>query len=214
MDGVFLRGRTCHHGGPRKPDHWLSDTGRLSSATRARALARTVYLARSCPDWEEQADRVRAVLRGVWRASSLVECVKQRGADGSRREHRKITQGLPGLKAACFSVGADAADRLAPPGDREGREGIRADRGLPGEFRGVDGTSAAPPAGDQPPRRLRRGRRPVRLGQARRLGRRRGVDGGPVRARISRSRCDARQGGDGPPPPRVNISKSSRPARG
>ena len=49
--------------------------GRLSAATRAWALARTVQLSKSCPDWPEQAERVRAVLRGVWRASSLVECV-------------------------------------------------------------------------------------------------------------------------------------------
>ena len=44
--------------------------------------------------------------------------------------------------------------------------------------------AAAVPAGDQPPRRVRRRRRALRLGQARRLGRRRGSDGGPVRARI------------------------------
>jgi hypothetical protein len=74
----------------RQPD-------RLSSATRAWALARTVYLAKSCPDWEEQADRVRAVLRGVWRASSLVECVNS-VARMQQARHRKMTQGLMDLK--------------------------------------------------------------------------------------------------------------------
>lgn len=49
--------------------------GRLSAVTRAWALARTVQLSKSCPGWPEQAGRVRAILRGVWRASSLVECV-------------------------------------------------------------------------------------------------------------------------------------------
>ena len=44
--------------------------------------------------------------------------------------------------------------------------------------------AAAVPAGDQPPRRVRRRGRAFRLGQARRLGRRRGVDGGPVRPRV------------------------------
>ena len=44
--------------------------------------------------------------------------------------------------------------------------------------------AAAVPAGDQPARGVRRRRRAVRLGQARRLGRRRGRDGGPVRARV------------------------------
>ena len=44
--------------------------------------------------------------------------------------------------------------------------------------------AAAVPAGDQPPRRVRRRGRALRLGQARRLGRRRGGDGGPVRARV------------------------------
>ena len=49
----------------------------------------------------------------------------------------------------------------------------------------LDRAAAAVPAGDQPPRRVRRRRRALRLGQARRLGRRRGRDGRPVRARVS-----------------------------
>src|SRR5260370_244190 len=41
--------------------------GRLSAATRAWALVRTVQLTKACPDWRDEAGRVRAVLRGVWR---------------------------------------------------------------------------------------------------------------------------------------------------
>ncbi len=87
---------------------------------------------------------------------------------------------------ALFSfIGATPRTDWLPPEIEKDEKGFVRTGAVPGEFRGVDGTSAALPAGDQPPRRLRRGRRPVRLGQARRLGRRRGVDGGPVRARIS-----------------------------
>ena len=77
--------------------------GRLSSATRAWALARTVQLAKSCPDWEKQADRVRAVLRGVWRASSLVECVNS-VARMQQARHRKMTQGLLDLKRLYWNL--------------------------------------------------------------------------------------------------------------
>src|SRR5206468_12237050 len=67
--------------------------GRASAATRAWALARTVQLSKSCPDWEGQAVRVRAALRGAWRASSLVECVNS-VARMQQARHRKMTQGL------------------------------------------------------------------------------------------------------------------------
>ena len=129
----------------------------------------------------------------------------------SRSSHKTGERGRS-RPPPCSASSVDAADRPAPPGDPEDDKGF-GDWVLPGEFRGVDGTSAAPPPGDQPPRRLRRRPRPVRLGAARRLGRRRGVHGGPVRARISASRCDARQGGDGPPPPPRQHLESSRPAR-
>ena len=76
---------------------------RLSAATRAWALARTVQLARSCPDWPEQARRVRAVLRGVWRASSLVECVNG-VARMQQARHRKMTQGLLDLKRLYWNL--------------------------------------------------------------------------------------------------------------
>jgi hypothetical protein len=76
---------------------------RLSAATRAWALARTVQLSKSCPDWPEQAVRVRAVLRGVWRASSLVECVNS-VARMQQARHRKMTQGLLDLKRLYWNL--------------------------------------------------------------------------------------------------------------
>jgi hypothetical protein len=66
---------------------------RLSAATRAWALARTVQLTKACSDWRDESRRVRAVLRGVWRASSLVECVNS-VARMQQARHRKMTQGL------------------------------------------------------------------------------------------------------------------------
>jgi hypothetical protein len=77
--------------------------GRLSAATRAWALARTVQLSKSYPDWPEQAGRVRAVLRGVWRASSLVECLNS-VARMQQARHRKMTQGLLDLKRLYWNL--------------------------------------------------------------------------------------------------------------
>src|SRR6185503_4241018 len=76
---------------------------RLSAPTRAWALARTVQLAGSCPDWEEQAARVRAVLRGAWRASSLVECVNS-VVRMQQARHRKMSQGLLDLKRLYWNL--------------------------------------------------------------------------------------------------------------
>ena len=76
---------------------------RLSAATRAWALARTVQLTKACPDWRDEARRVRAVLRGVWRASSLVECVNS-VAPMQQARHRKMTQGLLDLKRLYWNL--------------------------------------------------------------------------------------------------------------
>jgi hypothetical protein len=76
---------------------------RLSAATRAWALARTVQLTKARPDWEGDAKRVRAVLRGVWRASSLVECVNS-VARMQQARHRKMTQGLLDLKRLYWNL--------------------------------------------------------------------------------------------------------------
>jgi len=88
--------------------------GRLSAATRAWTLARTVQLSKSCPDWPEQAGRVRALLRGVWRASSLVECVNS-VARMQQARHRKMTQGLLDLKRLYWNL------RRFRTGRRKGR---------------------------------------------------------------------------------------------
>jgi hypothetical protein len=82
---------------------WLDREGlrrppwRLSAATRAWALVRTVQLTKASPAWRDDARRVGAVLRAVWRASSLVECVN-RVARMQQARHRKMTQGLLDLK--------------------------------------------------------------------------------------------------------------------
>lgn len=76
---------------------------RLSPATRAWALVRTVQLTKASSDWREEARRVRAVLRGVWRASSLVECVNS-VARMQQARHRKMTQGLLDLKRLYWNL--------------------------------------------------------------------------------------------------------------
>jgi hypothetical protein len=76
---------------------------RPSSATGAWALARTVQLTKACPDWSDEARRVRTVLRGVWRASSLVECVNS-VARMQQARHRKMTQGLLDLKRLYWNL--------------------------------------------------------------------------------------------------------------
>jgi hypothetical protein len=76
---------------------------RLSAATRAWALVRTVQLTKACPAWREDARRVRAVLRGIWRASSLVECVNS-VARMQQARHRKMTQELLDLKRLYWNL--------------------------------------------------------------------------------------------------------------
>ena len=70
---------------------------RLSPTTRAWAWVRTVQLTKACPEWREDARRVGAVLRGVWRASRLVECVHPVARMRQARP-RKRTQGFLDLK--------------------------------------------------------------------------------------------------------------------
>jgi hypothetical protein len=77
--------------------------GRQSAATRGWALVRTVQLTKSCRHWRDEAGRVRAVLRGVWRASSLVECVNS-VARMQQARHRKMTQGLLDLKRLYWNL--------------------------------------------------------------------------------------------------------------
>ena len=81
----------------------LSESTPGSAATRAWALARTVQLAKAEPHWQELAGRVREVLRGVWRASSLVECINS-VARMHQGRHRKMTQGLLDLKRLYWNL--------------------------------------------------------------------------------------------------------------
>jgi len=76
---------------------------RLSAATRVWASVRTVQLTKACPDWREEARRVGAVLRGVWRASSLVECVNS-VVRMQQARHRRMTQGLLDLKRLYWNL--------------------------------------------------------------------------------------------------------------
>jgi hypothetical protein len=76
---------------------------RLSAVTRAWALARTVQLTKACSEWRDEAERVRAVLRGVWRASSLVECLNS-VARMQQARHRKMTQELLDLKRLYWNL--------------------------------------------------------------------------------------------------------------
>jgi hypothetical protein len=82
---------------------WHRQPWRLSAATRVWASVRTVQLTKACPDWCAEAERVRAVLRGVWRASSLVECVNS-VARMQQARHRKMTQELLDLKRLYWNL--------------------------------------------------------------------------------------------------------------
>jgi hypothetical protein len=74
-----------------------------ATATRAWALARTVQLEKTSGQWRVWAKQVSGVLRGVWRASSLVECVNS-VARMQQSRHRKMTQGLLDLKRLYWNL--------------------------------------------------------------------------------------------------------------
>ena len=87
--------------------------GRLWAATRARASIRAARLTQACPDWGAGSRQAAAALRGVGRASGLVECVKSvRMTAGA---HRGMTRGLLGLKRLYWDL------RGFRTGRREGR---------------------------------------------------------------------------------------------
>ncbi len=74
-----------------------------AAAARGLALARVVQLEKTSPGWREQAAEVHRVLRGVWRASSLVECVNS-VARMQQARHRKMSQGLLDLKRLYWNL--------------------------------------------------------------------------------------------------------------
>lgn len=67
------------------------------------ALARVVQLSKACPDWPAEWRRVTVVLRGAWRASSLVECLNS-VARMQQARHRRMTQGLLDLKRLYWNL--------------------------------------------------------------------------------------------------------------
>jgi hypothetical protein len=87
---------------------------RRSAGTEVLALVQTVFLTKACSDWRIEAGRVEGVLRGVWRASSLVECVNS-VARMQQARHRKMTQGLLDLKRLYWNL------RRFRTGRRKGR---------------------------------------------------------------------------------------------
>ncbi len=65
-----------------------------SDRTRIWALVRVLWLDQVCPDWRIRPNAsIPQVLDGVWRASSLMECLN-RVARMRQSRHRKMTQGL------------------------------------------------------------------------------------------------------------------------
>jgi hypothetical protein len=76
---------------------------RLSAATRAWASVRTIQLTKACSDWPAEVGRIRTVLRSVWRASSLVECVNS-VARMQQARHRRMTQELLDLKRLYWNL--------------------------------------------------------------------------------------------------------------
>jgi hypothetical protein len=85
-----------------------------AAAARGLALARVVQLEKTSPEWRDQAAAVHRVLRGIWRASSLVECVNS-VARVQQTRHREMTQGLLDLKRLYWNL------RQFRTGDRKGR---------------------------------------------------------------------------------------------
>jgi hypothetical protein len=62
-----------------------------------------VQLEKTSPGWRDQAAEVNRVLRGVWRASSLVECINS-VARMQQSRHRKMSQGLLDLKRLYWNL--------------------------------------------------------------------------------------------------------------
>ncbi len=72
-------------------------------APRGWALVRTIPLGETRPDWPGPAQRVREVLRGVWRARSSVGCLNSVARLQPTRP-RKLTQGLLDLKRLSWNL--------------------------------------------------------------------------------------------------------------
>jgi hypothetical protein len=80
----------------RRPELLQADT-RQAAALRGVLLVRAVVLAKAGAVGQEAVQRVRAIFRTTWRASSLVECINSVLRMRQAR-HRKLSQGLLDLK--------------------------------------------------------------------------------------------------------------------
>jgi hypothetical protein len=85
-----------------------------AAAARGLALARVVQLEKTSPGWRGRAAEANRVLRGVWRASSLVECVNS-VARMQQSRHRKMSLGLLDMKRLYWNL------RRFRAGHRKGR---------------------------------------------------------------------------------------------
>jgi hypothetical protein len=94
--GELLAAAVRVEGLRRQPER-LRGTGVKASALRGVLLAAGLVLSLSGEAGSQASALVRGTLRGVWRASSLVECLNS-VARMQQSRHRKMTQGLLDLK--------------------------------------------------------------------------------------------------------------------
>ena len=83
--------------GLRRQEEALRGSGRSAACLRGVLLAAGMVISLTGSAGAEAQALVRQVLRGVWRASSLVECINS-VARMQQARHRKMTQGLLDLK--------------------------------------------------------------------------------------------------------------------
>ena len=88
---------TLYEGGKALRQTW-------AAAARGLVLMGTVRLQKD-PRWREMVGQVRRVLRGCWRASSLVEGINSVTRMHQSR-HRRMTQGLLDLKRLYWNMRA------------------------------------------------------------------------------------------------------------
>lgn len=91
-----VRAAAVQQEGLRRRPELLRGDGPAAAARRARLLAGTVVLAKAA-EGPAAVEGVQALLRGSWRASSLVECVNS-VVRMQQARHRKMSQGLLDLK--------------------------------------------------------------------------------------------------------------------
>jgi len=94
--GELLQAAVRVEGVRRQPDAARGE-GASAAALRGVVLAAGLVLALSGEAGSKASELVRGVLRGVWRASSLVECINS-VARMQQGRHRRMTQGLLDLK--------------------------------------------------------------------------------------------------------------------